>query len=177
MTDVRLIPMTAAERRKFVEEELANYADQQIRDAGWPPAEALDRARAELEPVLERELDCAQRNGEKLWSAVERDGESVGWLWVRPAHATGSFLNQITVAAPHRRRGYGRAMLAALEELVAADGIDEVQLNVNVANEPARRLYDAAGYEQVGEDGRLRRLRKRLDTRRRGRGIDSRGRG
>lgn len=41
-------------------------------------------------------------------------------------------------------------MLATLEELLAHAGIDELHLHVNIANEPARRLYAAAGYE-VGE--------------------------
>jgi ribosomal protein S18 acetylase RimI-like enzyme len=53
-------------------------------------------------------------------------------------------------------------MLAALEELLAGEGIDELVLNVNVANVPAHRLYAAAGYERVGGDERVDRLRKRL---------------
>jgi len=53
-------------------------------------------------------------------------------------------------------------MLAALEELLAREGIEELRLNVFVANQPARRLYAAAGCEQVDEDGRRCRLRKRL---------------
>jgi ribosomal protein S18 acetylase RimI-like enzyme len=89
---------------------------------------------------------------------------AVGWLWVRPsgARSRGAFLYQLTVAEPFRGRGFGRAMLAALEERLARDGFEELLLNVNVGNLPARRLYAAAGYEQVGEDRRVRRLRKRL---------------
>jgi ribosomal protein S18 acetylase RimI-like enzyme len=95
----------------------------------------------------------------------QSDGRSVGWLGVKPtddAQSRSAFLYQITVAAIHRRQGYGRAMLAALEETLARDGIEELHLNVNIANEPARRMYAAAGYEPDGKDERVCRLRKRL---------------
>lgn len=60
--------------------------------------------------------------------------------------------------------GYGRAMLAALEARLAHGGIEELCLHVNAGNLPARRLYAAAGYQQVDvdEDRRVCRLRKRL---------------
>ena len=163
MPDVALIPLTEDERHTFLHEEVADYADQQVRDAGWPPARALDRARAEIAPVFDRELAEAMASDDRLWSAKSADGGSVGWLWVKPIDGRPSvFLEQITVAARCRRRGYGRAMLSVLEELLAADGVDELRLNVFVGNEAARGLYSAAGCEEVGCDERRVRLRKAL---------------
>jgi ribosomal protein S18 acetylase RimI-like enzyme len=165
MPDVTLRPLTDEDRGAFFAEELANYADEQVRDAGWAPAEALGRARAELGPILERELVEADERGHRLWTAVGPARLAVGWLWVTPIEDESSkaaFLYQITVAERARRRGFGSAMLAALEELLAQDGIAELRLNVNVANEPARRLYAAAGYEEVAQDGGRCRLRKQL---------------
>jgi ribosomal protein S18 acetylase RimI-like enzyme len=158
------VPLAGRDRDAFVREEVANYAEQQVRDAGWSPAEALDQARAELLPALERELDEAAERAHAVWTAIGADGVTVGWLWVRPSRqrARSAFLYQITVAARFRGRGYGRAMLAALEEWLLRNGIDELLLHVNVGNLPARRLYAAAGYEQLGEDRRVCRLRKRL---------------
>ena len=40
--------------------------------------------------------------------------------------------------------------------------LDELHLTVFVGNEPARHLYAATGYEQLDDDGRQCRLRKRL---------------
>ena len=48
MPDVTLVAFTDEQHEAFVEEATADYADQQIRDAGWPPDEALARARQEL---------------------------------------------------------------------------------------------------------------------------------
>jgi ribosomal protein S18 acetylase RimI-like enzyme len=163
--EVTLIPLTDEEREAFFVEEVANYADQQVRDAGWLRHEALDRARKELTPVLERDYAKGVEQGDRLWSAVDRTGRSVGWLWVKPlgdASSRVAFLEQITVADTARRQGHGRAMLATLEALLARDGIDELRLNVFRANDPARALYRAAGYEQTGADERRYFLRKRL---------------
>lgn len=164
---IDLVPLGEPDRQAFVREEVANYAAERVRDAGWPDSEALDRARAELLPVLERELDEAGERGHALWSAISADGVTVGWLWMTPSEdrPRTAFLYQITVAESYRGMGYGRAMLAALEERLARDGVQELRLNVNLANLPARRLYAAAGYEQVDENRRVCRLRKRLAPR------------
>jgi hypothetical protein len=48
--------LTPAYRELFFEEELANYADELLRDASREPETALEQARLKLGPVLEREL-------------------------------------------------------------------------------------------------------------------------
>jgi ribosomal protein S18 acetylase RimI-like enzyme len=160
---VTLVPLTEEQREAFFVEELADYADEQVRDAGWPRDEALERARDELTPVLERDFAEGLERGDRLWTAVDRNGRWVGWLWIKALEHAVVFLEQITVAQSERRRGYGRAMLAALEERLIRDAIEELRLNVNRANEPARALYAGAGYEEVGRSGRRLFLRKRLD--------------
>jgi ribosomal protein S18 acetylase RimI-like enzyme len=100
--------------------------------------------------------------GDRLWSAVDGAGRTVGWLWVKPFDRAVAFLEQITVVEAVRRQGHGRAMLAALEQFLAADAIEELRLHVNRANEAARALYTAAGYELTGGDERRLFLRKRL---------------
>jgi ribosomal protein S18 acetylase RimI-like enzyme len=163
---ITLVPLTAEEREAFFVAEVADYVDEQVRDSGWPREGALERARDELTPVLAQDYAEGIQRGDRLWSAADPGGRTVGWLWVKPPESGVVFLEQITVAEPERRRGYGRAMLAALEELLARGGIKELRLNVNRANEPARALYADAGYEQTGEDERRYFLRKRLRPRR-----------
>ena len=165
MQHVRLVSLTPAYRELFFEEELANYADEQVRDTGWEPDTAVERARAELGPVLERELAEYADREQRLWTALNSAGEPVGWLWVTPVEdepRTSAFLYQITVAANLRRRGYGGAMLSALEDLLTHEGFRELRLNVSPANEPARNMYAASGYELVGQDERRCQMRKPL---------------
>jgi ribosomal protein S18 acetylase RimI-like enzyme len=166
---ITLRPLTDDDRAAFFAEEMANYADQHVRDAGWIQHEALDRARREFGPVLQREYDEGVAAGDRLWSAVPAAGaDPVGWLWVKSipgAPETQVYLEQITVAEHHRRRGYGSAMLAALEALLAREGRDELRLDVYVANEAGQALYATAGYEEVGRNGRQVQLRKRLAVR------------
>jgi ribosomal protein S18 acetylase RimI-like enzyme len=171
ITDAAILlrPLTEEDRAAFFAEEIANYADQKVRDAGWSPHEAHDRARREFGPELEREYVRGVAAGDRLWSAVPVAGaDPVGWLWVTAipgAPESQVYLEQITVAQDHRRRGYGSAILAALEALLAREGCDELRLDVYVANEAGQALYAAAGYEEVGRNERQVRLRKRLTVR------------
>jgi ribosomal protein S18 acetylase RimI-like enzyme len=158
------MPLTEDDRDSFLEQEIADYADQQVRDAGWLRDGALERSRAELTPVFNRELAEGAVRGHRLWTAINSAGSRLGWLWVTPVDGSprSVVLEQITVAASFRRRGYGRAMLAALERLLADAGADELRLTVFVGNTPARHLYASAGYEELDDDGRECRLRKQF---------------
>ncbi|MEU9464330.1 GNAT family N-acetyltransferase [Streptomyces sp. NPDC048312] len=53
----------------------------------------------------------------------------------------------INVFGPFRRRGYGSAVLAATEELVAREGRTALALDVVGSNEAAIAMYRRSGYE------------------------------
>ena len=54
------------------------------------------------------------------------------------------------VAATHRRRGIGRALLAAAEEWARGAGVSKLELHVFPHNEAAIALYEGFGYEREG---------------------------
>ena len=160
---VVLWPMTPDERRAFVEEQVADYAKYLVERGRAADLEtALAGARAEIEP----EVEAALRGGDQFWTAYNERAATVGWLWVKPTQPglppDAAFLYQIQVKAALRRRGYGTAMLAALERTLASSGHRELRLNVWDTNDAARRLYSRAGYELVERLVGKCQLRKRL---------------
>jgi ribosomal protein S18 acetylase RimI-like enzyme len=166
MPDLTLVSMTSQELEAFIDEQVADYAVERMLDGTWSPRDAPERARAGLQRVITWEHEAATVERQRLLTAITSDGQCVGWVWIklaplasRPARA---FLCQMTVTRALRHHGYGRAMLAALETALAAEGIEELHLNVYEANLLAKCLYAEAGYELVAQHATMRQLRKLL---------------
>lgn len=56
----------------------------------------------------------------------------------------------VTVAASHRGRGLGRALMLAAEDWARAQGIERITLSVFADNHNARGLYESLGYAVEG---------------------------
>ena len=56
----------------------------------------------------------------------------------------------LMVAHGWRRRGIGRALLAAAVEWARGAGVRKLELHVFPHNEPAIRLYEGYGFEREG---------------------------
>lgn len=104
-----------------------------------------------------RYLDEWGREGDDGVVALAHDGP-VGAAWFRlfkPAEAGYGFVNpripemSLAVVAQWRRRGVGGALLAASLELADELGHESLSLSVEADN-PARRLYEKAGFVKVG---------------------------
>jgi ribosomal-protein-alanine N-acetyltransferase len=65
------------------------------------------------------------------------------WLGVRRGGIT-----SIAVDPRHRRRGFGRALMAAALDYLRDSGVEEADLEVNVCNRAAQSLYQAFGFVQ-----------------------------
>jgi ribosomal protein S18 acetylase RimI-like enzyme len=75
-------------------------------------------------------------------------------IWMpTPAHRDGAAtLITIQVRPAYRRRGYGRILLGVFADQAAAAGFRLLHLGVHKDN-PARALYEQAGYQPAGSDG------------------------
>lgn len=68
-------------------------------------------------------------------------------LWMLPDEA---HIVTIAVRESHRRRGIGEKLLLAALDLARERNESVVTLEVRVSNEPAIKLYEKYGFEQVG---------------------------
>jgi len=74
---------------------------------------------------------------------AERDGDVVGWGWVRPERCE---VSAVYVHPDHARDGLGTRLLDRLEAEAADDGCDALSLWASL---PSVGFYDANGYERV----------------------------
>jgi ribosomal protein S18 acetylase RimI-like enzyme len=113
-----------------------------------PVEQAREKARNDRARFLPRGLAT---EGHRHLVAENAAGETVGHAWLGPDPETGAadpaWLYDIEVEAAHRRCGYGRAILAGVEELVRAAGATRLRFNVFGGNRPAIALYESAGYQ------------------------------
>ena len=71
--------------------------------------------------------------------------------WTRPAEAQEVLVLHTLVVDPTIvRRGYGRAFVGFYEQEAARRGCRVLRIDTNELNAPARRLYAALGYREVG---------------------------
>jgi diamine N-acetyltransferase len=57
------------------------------------------------------------------------------------------YLHQICVDAKVRGQGIGKALLKYVREVSAANGIEDIELDVWVFNDSARKLFEKSGFE------------------------------
>lgn len=130
--------------------------------AGWwsdptPSPVALDALLAD--DHLARYLEGWGRVGDVGVVAEDDGGRPVGAAWCRRFSASRpgyGFLDEATpelsiaVGPDHRGAGLGGRLLRSVHDSLRLHGVEAVSLSVEAAN-PARRLYERAGYRPVAE--------------------------
>jgi ribosomal protein S18 acetylase RimI-like enzyme len=79
------------------------------------------------------------------WPALLRHLRAAGLVSPHPPRRM-LYVDALAVAPEHRRRGIARALLAGAEAAAAERGCDGIALDTGLHNEPARALYEAAGF-------------------------------
>jgi RimJ/RimL family protein N-acetyltransferase len=100
-----------------------------------------------------RYLRAIRRSADAAVFVAEAGGEIVGRLSLaRDAHPASRHVADLglMVAASHRRRGIGRALLEQAVAWAEESGVEKLELHVFPHNEPAIRLYERFGFEREG---------------------------
>ena len=82
---------------------------------------------------------------------LELDGEPAGYLMWMP-HNEAALLITINVSPERRKQGLGRVLLDAFVAEAKAACFTRLELGVHRDN-PARSLYESAGFTHVSDDG------------------------
>jgi aminoglycoside 6'-N-acetyltransferase I len=111
-TDVRIIDLLASDETLIAQTAELLHASFLDRAAAWPD---VDSARTEV-------LDSLAP-GKVSRVAIDESGRVVGWIGGQPMYDGAVWeLHPLVVAASHRRRGIGRALVEDLETAVIEQG-------------------------------------------------------
>jgi len=131
---------------------------------GWLVSARLERGVNEER----RYLRAVRRFPHAAVLVAEEDGRVVGRLSIaRDQHPASLHVADLglLVAASHRRRGIGRALLEGAVEWARDAGVRKLELHVFPHNAPAIRLYEEFGFEREGyRKAHYRRGREFLDA-------------
>lgn len=147
--------MTAAEYDEWQHALAVDYAAEKVAAGTWAEEGSVQRALDESAALLPAGL-ATERT--LILRAVADDGRPVGRAWVALDHPRGApgtaFLYDIEVDEGERGKGYGRALLAAVEAAAREAGASALELNVFGTNDTAVNLYATSGYRTTTQQMR-----------------------
>jgi GNAT superfamily N-acetyltransferase len=138
--------MNAEEFEAYHSRIVTDYAAAHVDAGDWSPDRAEGLAAEETKSLLPEGADTP---GMLLLTAESLQDGIVGLAWVALEHGEkrGAWIYDIEIVAGQRGKGYGRALLHAVEQLVLQHGVESIGLNVFARNGLARTLYESTGYE------------------------------
>jgi GNAT superfamily N-acetyltransferase len=145
-SSVRLTSMSADQFRAYRDIAEQSYASNIVMSGMMPGPEARQKAASDFETLLPDGVDTAHH---EFWTALDAD-EEVGMLWLaftEKSDGLHAFGYDFLVTSGRRRQGYGRAIMAAAEDVCRARGVVEVGLSVFGFNTGAQALYEQMGFE------------------------------
>jgi len=84
-----------------------------------------------------------------LWLVAVSDGAVMGYIGSQSVLGEADMMN-LAVASAARHQGLGQRLVEELIRRLRQQGIYKLTLEVRVSNEPAIRLYQKLGFQQLG---------------------------
>jgi ribosomal protein S18 acetylase RimI-like enzyme len=138
--------MTEEEFTHFFEMNLESYVQAIVKNFKRPIDEVKVESKEQVKSLLK---DGVKTKGHWLFIVLDKEQSSiVGNVWVNvDEKKKRAFLYDIDLYEPFRGKGYGRASLELLEEMLREKGIESLELHVFADNSVAIGLYKKLGYE------------------------------
>jgi len=139
--------MTENDFNTFLNEEIAGYAESNVKSGRWSADTAMAQSKGELDRLLPQGLATPDHY---FYRILGHDSESVGILWwavVELAGVRSAFIYEIRVHEAFRRQGHAKRAIQALEPIVHERGMKRLGLHVFAYNEGAQALYRSLGFE------------------------------
>src|SRR5437016_3416122 len=97
-------------------------------------------------------LERFQHNESIIFIALKEADTAIGFTQLFPSFSSGSaarilILNDLFVVPEVRRNGAGKLLLRAAADFAKAIGAGRLTLSTEVTNQPARALYESAGWK------------------------------
>lgn len=143
---MNLVRMNEDQYKRFIDETVREYAEENVKDGRWTPAESIERATKEFNELLPKGI---QTNGHFLCTLHHEVVGLMGTLWYAVKENKGersAFIYSIQLYEEFQGKGYGKQALLALETDLASMKVSSIGLHVFGHNDRAYRLYAKMGY-------------------------------
>ena len=101
------------------------------------------------DPWTEAQIASQLTDESHVFLAAAENGETLGYISLMHVLDEG-YIGNVAVAPEHRRQGVGRTLVEAMTARARALSLAFLTLEVRESNFPARTLYAACGYRDVG---------------------------
>ncbi len=146
-----LEPMSPDDFDRRIADLHQRYADDLRTQRGLRPDAADTETARQIAELLPRGLHTETA----ILRVARVDGADVGWVWVAlpgvGGHQDMAWLYNIDVDPGHQGKGYGRAIMRAVEAELRRRDVDRLGLNVFGHNTRAIRLYESLGFEVTAQ--------------------------
>jgi ribosomal protein S18 acetylase RimI-like enzyme len=151
MNFVQLRPMSPHEFDEWREWAVEDYAREDVIHKRIDS----DRARGSMSAFMESALPQGSLTEGHRLAIVEdaASGQRVGYTWWAERELTAgrtAWIYDVYIDEPYRGRGFGRALMGAVEAQVREAGLVRIELHVWVDNHPATSLYRSLGFTPTG---------------------------
>jgi ribosomal protein S18 acetylase RimI-like enzyme len=103
-------------------------------------------------PAAQRFIaDRLQQGDSAILMAINDAGEAIGFTQLYPSFSSVSMqrtwiLNDLFVAASHRRQGVAKLLMQAAADYAQRSGAVRITLATQISNQSAQHLYESLGY-------------------------------